>query len=101
MKYQLFGKFTALDNRRDELVGILLQASELLKKNSDCIHYIISTSDNPNDVWVSEIWNSKAAHDVSLNPEDIKALIKTAMPLIASMPDQTELSVLGGKGIGR
>ena len=99
MKYQLFGKFTAHDNKRDELVDILIQASELLKKNSDCIHYTISTSDNPNDVWVSEIWTNKAAHDESLNPEDIKALIKTAMPLIASMSDQTELSALGGKGI--
>lgn len=99
MKYGLFGKFTAQPGKRDELQDILLQASQLLERNEDCIHYVISTSDEPNAIWVSEVWNSKEAHDASLEPEDIRALIQKAMPLIASMSDQTELHVAGGKGL--
>lgn len=48
---------------------------------------------------MTETWNTKEAHDASLEPEEIKALVRQAMPLIASMSEQTELQVLGGKGI--
>ncbi len=99
MKYGLFGTFTAQPGKRDELKDILLQAAQLLERNSDCIHYIVSLSDEPNAVWVTEIWNSEEAHDVSLDPEDVRLLIQKAMPLIASMPDQTKLQVVGGKGL--
>jgi quinol monooxygenase YgiN len=99
MKYGLFGKFTAHPGKRDELLSILLKAADLLKNNNDCIHYLVGTSESPNDVWVIETWKNKEAHDKSLEPEEIRALIQQAMPLIASMSDQTELSTHGGKGI--
>lgn len=99
MKYGLFGKFTAIPGKRDELVVVLLQAAALLQENDDCIQYIVSTSDEPNIIWVNEIWNSKQAHEASLDPPDIKELIRTAMPLIASMSDHTEQHIVGGKGI--
>jgi len=99
MKYGLFGSFVAKDGKRDELLDILLRASELLQQNSDCIHYIVSTSDGANVVWVYETWLTKEGHDKSLEPEDIRSLIQKAMPLIDSIGNQTELSVNGGKGI--
>ncbi len=99
MAYGLFGKFTAHPGKRDELVGYLLQAAELLERNPGCIHYVVSTSDEPEAVWVSEVWTEQAAHDASLEPDDIRALIKEARPLIAGMSDQTELTVHGGKGL--
>ncbi len=99
MKYGVFGKFVAKDGMRDELVSILLQASEELKKNDNCYHYVVGISAEPNDVWVSEVWSDKAAHDSSLEPEETRALIQKAMPLIASMESQTETEICGGKGI--
>ncbi|MDD9205031.1 antibiotic biosynthesis monooxygenase, partial [Georgenia sp. 10Sc9-8] len=98
MTYGLFGKLSALPGKRDELVGYLLQAARLLEQNSDCVHYIVSTSDEPEAVWVSEVWTDEAAHDASLEPADIRALIQEARPLIAGMSDRTELRVHGGKG---
>lgn len=97
--YGLFGKFTAVNGKRDQLADILLEAADLLQTNADCIQYIVSTSDDTDSVWVSEAWTSKTAHDASLAPADIKALIQKAMPLIADMSDQTGLRILGGKGI--
>ncbi len=99
MKYGLFGSFVAEDGKRDELLAILLGASELLRQNDGCIHYIVSTSDDPTTVWVYETWEDKEAHDKSLEPAGIKSLIQKAMPLIKSMGVQAELSVNGGKGI--
>src|ERR1019366_186553 len=99
MTYGLFGKFSAQPGRRDDLVTYLLQAAKLLERNSGCIHYIVSTSDEPEAVWVCEVWTNVAAHDASLEPEDIKALIQEARPLIVGMSDQTQLTVQGGKGL--
>ena len=97
MKYGLFGKFVAVDGRRDELIEILLKAAELLQKNDDCISYIVGKSDEPNEVWISELWESKDAHDRSLEPDDIRSLVMTARPLIADMPAGTEFQAIGGK----
>lgn len=97
--YGLFGKFIAVEGGRDNLVNILLEASELLKENVGCIHYLVGKSKAENEVWVSEVWNSKEAHDNSLNPENIRNLIMTARPFIKEMPDGIEYEVMGGKGL--
>jgi len=99
MNYGFFGKFSVQPDRRDDLVNYLLQAAKLLEGNPGCIHYIVSTSEEPEAVWVSEVWTSVAAHDASLEPEDIQALIQEARPLITGMSDQTQLTVHGGKGL--
>jgi quinol monooxygenase YgiN len=99
MKYGLFGKFIAIEGKRGELADILVNASELLKENADCIHYVVGKTADQNDVWVSEVWNSKEAHDSSLEPENIRNLIMTARPLIKGMPEGTELEIIGGKGL--
>jgi len=99
MRYGLFGKFIAIEGKRDELADILVEASELLKANTDCIHYVVGKTMDQNDVWVSEVWNSKEAHDSSLEPENIRNLIMTARPLIREMPEGKELEIIGGKGL--
>ncbi len=93
MTYGLFGKFRlSLGHAsRDDLVGYLLQAAKLLEQDPGCVHYIVSTSDEPEAVWVSEVWTDEAAHDATLEPEDIQ-LIQGARPLIAGMSDQTQLT---------
>ena len=99
MNYGFFGKFSVQPDRRDDLVNYLLQAAKLLERNPGCVHYIVGTSDAPGAVWVFEVWTSVAAHDASLEPEDIQALIQEARPLITGMSDQTQLTVHGGKGL--
>jgi quinol monooxygenase YgiN len=76
-----------------------LQTAKLLECNSGCLHYIVRTSDEPEAVWVCEVWTDVAAHDASLEPEDIQALIQEARPLIAGMSDQRQLTLQGGKGL--
>lgn len=97
MKYGYVNKFTAQSGKRDELVQILLQAAEALQSNQDCSQYLISTSNEAEAVYVSEIWSSKQAHDASLEPPEIKAVIAKAMPLIANIFNIAEQQIVGGK----
>jgi len=92
-------KFTSHQNKRDELLDILLESAEQLKGNSDCIHYLIGTSDEPDAVWVYETWTSKEAHDAALEPAEAKELIQRAMPLIADVSNQVDTQLVGGKGL--
>jgi len=59
---------------------------------------VVSTSSDPDAVYVSEVWTDQVAHDASLETEDIRALIPEARPLITGMSEQTHLTVHGGKG---
>ena len=94
MNYALFGKFTSKPEDRDKLASILLEASLLLAGNPDCFRYEISTSEEAGTVWVSELWKNKAAHDASLEPEEVRNLIMKAKPLITGMEKIAEMDVL-------
>jgi quinol monooxygenase YgiN len=99
MTFGLVGKFLALPGKRDELAACLLQAATLLERDSGCLHYVVSVSDEPEAVWVSEVWTDRSAHDASLEREDVRELVRKGRPLIAAVPEQTRLTVLGGVGL--
>jgi len=99
MTYGLLSNFTAHAGKGDDLVGYLLRAAELLESNPGCIAYIVGTSGEPDAVHVFELWTNQGAHDACLEPENIRALIEQARPLIAAVSGQTQLSVHGGKGM--
>lgn len=97
--FGLIGKFTTHPGKRDDLVAILVQAADELRANDACISYVVATTDDPDAIWVTEVWADKAAHAASLEPPEVRAIIARAMPLIASISDQTELRIVGGKGV--
>ena len=100
MTYGLVGKLLAQPGHRDDLRDHLLDAARVLGANPDCLQYLVSTApDDADGVWVSELWTSRAAHGASLEPEEVRAVIQRARPLIAGMSDRTELEVHGGKGL--
>jgi quinol monooxygenase YgiN len=98
-KYGFFGKFTAHHGKREELINILLQAAQLISTAKGCIQYVVcKDSKNENLVCVTEIWDSKEDHDLSLKIDGCMALISKAMPLLDGRPETNELEVVGGKG---
>lgn len=70
-------------------------------KVKGCRLYVISKEANePRAVYVTEIWDSKEDHDLSLKDEGVKALIMKAVPLLDGPPSKgQELEVWGGLGI--
>jgi quinol monooxygenase YgiN len=92
-------QFSAQPGRCDDLVNYLLPAATALERNSGCIHYIVSASDEPETKWVWEVWTNVAAHDPALEPEGVLSLIQEARPLIAGISGQTQLTAQGSKGL--
>lgn len=97
-KYGLHGKLTASEGNADALADKLLQASQLVSKAKGCRVYAISKEGN--EVWITEVWDSKDDHDKSLENAEVRALIGTAIPLLAGKPEKGQvLNVLGGFGV--
>ena len=101
MKYLLHGRLTAKKGQGNELADILIEASNLIKTAKGCNLYVVSNDGNvENDVWVTEIWDSKEDHDNSLNVPGVKELIGRAMPVLEDMPEKgQELQLIGGHGV--
>lgn len=99
MTYGLFGSFLAVSGQRDELVGYLLRAAMLMENNPNCLLYLVGTTDNPDEVAVTEVWTDEASHDASLRDAGVPELIAEARPLIAGLGGQTIVAVRGGKGL--
>lgn len=100
-KYLLQGKLTAKHGHRDELATILVDASKLVSSAKGCKLYVVGiNSGNENDVFVTEIWDSKEDHDNSLKVEGVMELIMKAMPILDGKPEKgQELEIIGGAGI--
>lgn len=97
-KFGLYGKITAHPGQREALVAGLLEAATLMQQVPGCELYIVNVSvSEPDTVWVTEVWTSAAAHQVSLTLDEVKALIQRNRPLIAG-GERIEIIPLGGKG---
>lgn len=99
--YGLHGKLIASDGKAEELAGILLEASALMSSAEGCRLYVVSMdATNPNEVWVTEIWESREDHANSLQVEGVRELIAKAIPLLDGSPQKgQELQILGGLGL--
>ncbi len=100
-KYGLHGKLKATKGKGPELATILLQAARLVSTAEGCHIYLVSRDlEEPDAVWVTEVWDSKVDHDESLKREEVRALIGKAIPLLDGQPERgLELEVIGGVGI--
>ncbi len=97
-KFGLYGKITTHPGQRDALVEVLLEAASAMQLIPDCELYIVNVSaTEPDVVWVTEVWSSPAAHEASLTRDEIKALIKRGMTLIAG-GERIDIVPIGGKG---
>lgn len=95
--YGLIGSFTAHPGQRDALLNVLLAS---VGEMPGCHSYVVATDpSNPNAVWITEVWDSKASHAASLNLPAVKAAIERAMPLIASFGQHVETTPVGGHGL--
>lgn len=100
-QFALIGKFSTDAKDRDALIGILEEAVKIMEDIEECKHYIVyKDAANDEQVWVSEIWDSKDAHDESLTRDDVRAIISQAIPLIKGTPEAgIQLIPVSGKGL--
>ncbi|MCA9915318.1 MAG: antibiotic biosynthesis monooxygenase [Anaerolineae bacterium] len=97
--FAMCGKMTAQAGQRDALLDILSAAADLMRNVEGCQAYIVyKDADDEDAIWVTELWDSKEAHDESLKAENVRALIGQAMPLLAGSPEGATLIPVTGKG---
>lgn len=93
----MYGKFTARPGERDALVSVLLTAARLVESAPGVLVWLVNESmSEPDVVWITEVWTSKADHDASLSLPGIQELSGRAMPLLAERPERTLLAPIGG-----
>jgi quinol monooxygenase YgiN/mannose-6-phosphate isomerase-like protein (cupin superfamily) len=95
-------KFTAQPGRGDELADLLLKAAGSLSDTPGCELYVINrVPEEPDVVWVTELWLSQEALDASLEQlraGDAKAQVAELRALLAGPPERIEMTPLGGVG---
>ena len=61
------------------MVELLLEAAAGMASVAGCDLYVVNIPENdPNSVWVTEIWRDAAAHQASLSVDTAKVLIQRA-----------------------
>ena len=99
-RFGMYGKLTAHPGQRDALVQHMLTAAELVSDAPGCDVYIVNTSpSDPDTIWITEAWRSKADHEASLSIPGVRELIAKARPLIAAISDPILTVPVGGKGL--
>jgi quinol monooxygenase YgiN len=99
-RFGLCGIMRAHPGQRDALLDELLQAADLVADLPGCEVWIVNTMpDDPDAIWVTEVWRSEADHAASLANDAVKAVIARARPLIAGFGERFTLEPVAGKGL--
>lgn len=89
------GTLGAMTGRRDELVALLTRRSDRLR-DLGCLLYEVGVNDEePDTVFVVELWRSAAAHRASLADPDVQAAIAEARPLLSGAFGGFRFDVIG------
>jgi quinol monooxygenase YgiN len=81
--YGLIVRMTVIPGRRDEVIALLAECSRDMPGCS--IYTIARDAENENVLWVTEVWESEAAHDASLTLRAVQAAIPRVKPLVAKL----------------
>lgn len=95
--YGLIGRFVTREDKRDEVLSILLDGIESMP---GCLSYVVAK--DPGDeaaIWITEVWDSPESHKASLALPSVKAAITRAMPLIAAFHEHFVTEPVGGHGL--
>ena len=93
-----YAKATAKPGKGDELARILLEVAAALEGVPGCELYVINrAADDPDTIWVTEIWRSQEELDASLQAEGARERIGQVRDLVDGF-DRIDLDPLGGVG---
>jgi quinol monooxygenase YgiN len=99
MPYGYLGTMRTQPGLRDEVVRSLVEGAEAVRAVG-CQLYVVSVNaQDPDRIWVNEVWDSKEQHDASLQLPAVKAAIAETMPKLTGEFTGQELQVIGGLGV--
>ncbi|MET0783323.1 putative quinol monooxygenase [Leifsonia flava] len=95
MTYANIGTLGARPGRRDELVALLTRPSVELREVGCLLYEVGVNDDEPDTVFVAELWESEESHRASLRLASVQAAIDEARPLLSGVMGGTAFSVVG------
>lgn len=98
MHFGMYNRLVARPGERDALTAILLRGVDGLRAHGCHLYLVNHPPDNPDAVWVTEVWESREAHRASLQLPETRQAIAQAMPLLTGEFESIELDVVGGLG---
>lgn len=97
--YGYLGSIRTRPGHRDDVVAILTRSGDGLR-SAGCQYYLVGVAeDDPELIWVTEVWHSKQHHDDSLELPETTEAIATAMPMLTGEFEGHELRMVGGLGL--
>jgi quinol monooxygenase YgiN len=92
--YGLIAKMTLQQGKREEVIALLAESSANMP---GCFSYVIAKDAASVDIlWVTEVWESQAAHAASLNLRAVQAVIPKVKPLVAVFERVAETEPVAG-----
>lgn len=99
MKFGMQAVLTAATGKGGELADVMLQASRTVSTLEGCELYVVQQSlTDESKILITEVWESKEAHQASLTNEKVRELIGKAKPIIVGM-EHHPAKFLGGHGL--
>ena len=95
MKFANVGTMGVLPGKRDEVIAILTNSNPALAEIGCLVYEVGGRDDDPDTVYVTEIWESEGAHGKSLDLDTVQAAIAQAMPLLTGDFGGYEFQVAG------
>lgn len=96
-------KMTARPGEGDALTALMLDVAGSLQGTDGCELYAINRDvEEPEVVWVTELWRDQAAVDASLaalGTDAGRTRLGEVMALLAGAPERIDLRPLGGVGL--
>lgn len=87
-EFAVFGRMTAKPGQRDALLAAMREAVTALDNPAGLLDYTLNAAlDDPDTLWITQRWSSKAAHDTATKTEANKARTRAFADLLAATPE--------------
>ncbi|GAA1245732.1 hypothetical protein GCM10009676_34600 [Prauserella halophila] len=94
MTFANVGTLGAVPGRRDELAAHLSRRSDVLGE-AGCLLYEVGVGEDPDTVYVMELWTSAEAHQASLQLPAVRESIEQARPMLSGVFGGFRFDVVG------
>jgi quinol monooxygenase YgiN len=93
------GRMTVQPGVRDEVVDLIREAVRAGGDSSGLIAYsVIESLEEPDTIWVTELWTDKAAHDTTTRSEAVRKVTQRMLALLTEPPVGSHGQVLHASG---
>ncbi|RWZ54518.1 antibiotic biosynthesis monooxygenase [Halobacillus fulvus] len=100
MKFGLYGKLVAVEGKQNRLADIMTNVATFMEEVEGCELYVVNVSEEePDAIFVFEVWEDEEAHQASLTLETTRSLIGQAKPMLADVQRISTLQTIAGKGL--